>query len=74
MIEEIITALSRIRWLKVIARNSTFTYKAQAVDVKQLGASWSPLCTRRLDPAGAHLWADPALMAPQKRCSRCRIR
>jgi adenylate cyclase len=27
MVEEIITALSRIRWLFVIARNSTFTYK-----------------------------------------------
>jgi len=37
MVEEIITALSRIRWLFVIARNSSFTYKAQAVDVKQVG-------------------------------------
>jgi adenylate cyclase len=37
MVEEIITALSRIRWLFVIARNSSFTYKGQAVDVKQLG-------------------------------------
>src|SRR5215472_5993163 len=37
MVEEIITALSRIRSLFVIARNSTFTYKGQAVDVKQVG-------------------------------------
>ncbi len=37
MVEEIITALSRIHWLFVIARNSTFTYKGQAVDVKQVG-------------------------------------
>jgi adenylate cyclase len=37
MVEEIITALSRIRWLFVIARNSTFTYKGQTVDVKQIG-------------------------------------
>ncbi len=37
MVEEIITALSHIRWLFVIARNSTFTYKGQAVDVKQVG-------------------------------------
>ena len=37
MVEEIITALSRIRWLFVIARNSTFAYKGQAVDVKQVG-------------------------------------
>jgi adenylate cyclase len=37
MVEEIITALSRIRWLFVIARNSSFTYKSQPVDVKQVG-------------------------------------
>jgi adenylate cyclase len=37
MVEEITTALSRIRWLFVIARNSSFTYKSQAVDVKQVG-------------------------------------
>jgi len=37
MVEEIITALSRIRWLFVIARNSTFTYKGQTVDVEQVG-------------------------------------
>ena len=37
MVEEIITALSRIPWLFVIARNSTFTYKGQAIDVKQVG-------------------------------------
>jgi adenylate cyclase len=37
MVEEIITALSRIRWLFVIARNSTFTYKGHPVDVKQVG-------------------------------------
>ncbi len=37
MVEEIITALSRIRWLFVIARNSSFTYKGQAIDVTQVG-------------------------------------
>jgi TolB-like protein len=37
MVEEIITALSRIRWLFVIARNSSFTYKGHAIDVKQVG-------------------------------------
>jgi len=37
MVEEIITALSRITWLFVIARNSSFTYKGQAVDVKRVG-------------------------------------
>jgi len=37
MVEEIITALSRMRWLFVIARNSSFTYRGRAVDVKQIG-------------------------------------
>jgi adenylate cyclase len=37
MVEEILTALSRIRWLFVIARNSSFTYKGQLVDVKRVG-------------------------------------
>ena len=35
--EDLITALSKVRWLMVIARNSTFTYKGRAVDVKQVG-------------------------------------
>jgi hypothetical protein len=39
--EEIITALSRIRWLFVIARNSSFTYKGQS------GVSWaSAMCLK----------------------------
>ena len=37
MVEEITTALSRTRWLFVIARNSSFTYKGRTVDVKQVG-------------------------------------
>jgi TolB-like protein len=37
VVEEIITALSRMRWLFVIARNSSFTFKGRAVDVKQVG-------------------------------------
>src|SRR5215468_619646 len=37
MVEEIITSLSRIRWLFVTARVSSFTYKGQATDVKQIG-------------------------------------
>jgi adenylate cyclase len=37
MVEEIITALSRIRWLFVIARNSSFSYKGQSPDVRQVG-------------------------------------
>jgi adenylate cyclase len=37
MVEEIITALSRLRWLFVIARNSSFTYKGRPIDVRQVG-------------------------------------
>jgi TolB-like protein/tetratricopeptide (TPR) repeat protein len=37
MAEDIITALSRMRLLFVIARNSSFTYKGRAVDLKQVG-------------------------------------
>lgn len=37
VVEEIITALARLPWLFVIARNSSFIYKGQAVDVKQVG-------------------------------------
>ncbi len=37
MVEEIITALSRLRWLFVIARNSSFTYRNRAMDVRQIG-------------------------------------
>lgn len=37
VIEDIITALSRMRWLFVIARNSSFTYRGRAIDIKQVG-------------------------------------
>jgi adenylate cyclase len=36
MVEEITTAIARLRWLFVIARNSAFTYKGKPVDVKQV--------------------------------------
>jgi TolB-like protein len=37
VVEDIITALSRLRWLFVIARNSSFTYKGRALDIRQIG-------------------------------------
>jgi adenylate cyclase len=37
MVEEIITTLSRFKWLFVIARNSSFTFKGKAVDIKEVG-------------------------------------
>src|SRR6185436_7549466 len=37
VVQDIITALSRIKWLFVIARQSSFTYKGRSTDVKQVG-------------------------------------
>jgi TolB-like protein len=37
VVEDIITGLSRLRWLFVIARNSSFTYKGRTVDIRQVG-------------------------------------
>ena len=37
MVEDIITALSHFKWLFVIARNSSFTFKGRAVDIKEVG-------------------------------------
>jgi TolB-like protein/Tfp pilus assembly protein PilF len=69
MVEDIVIGLSRIKWLFVIARNSSFTYKGKAVDVRQVGRvleggvrkSRTRLrVTAQLVEAetGAHLWAD----------------
>jgi TolB-like protein len=44
MAEEIITALSRCNWLFVIARNSSFTYKGKAVDMRQIGRELGVRC------------------------------
>ena len=38
VVEDITVAVSRMRWLLVIARNSSFTYKGRAVDVKRVGS------------------------------------
>lgn len=38
MAEDILTGLSRFRWLTVIARNSSFSYKGQSVDVRQVAS------------------------------------
>ena len=42
--EDIITALSRIRWLFVIARNSSFTYKGRTIDIRQIGRELGASC------------------------------
>src|SRR5262249_40858957 len=47
MVEEITTAIARLPWLFVIARNSAFTYKGKAVDVKQVARGWAcAMCSR----------------------------
>ena len=58
MVEEIITALSRIRWLFVIARNSSFTYKGQVVDVKQVGRELGVRYPGRLGSQGRRSATD----------------
>jgi class 3 adenylate cyclase len=47
MVEDIITALSRYPSLFVIARNSSFSFKGRAVDVKQVASARGPLCAGR---------------------------
>ena len=37
MVDEITTALSRVRWLHVASRNSSFSYKGQAIDIRRIG-------------------------------------
>ena len=64
MVEEIITALSRIRWLFVV-RHSSFTYKGQVVDVKQVG---SELGVRYV--ASRHEPDPPSRRDPRRRCGR----
>ena len=59
MVEEIITALSRIRWLFVIARNSSFKYKARASMSSRSAANWARAmcskarCARPADECGS---------------------
>src|ERR1700730_8160973 len=59
MVEEIIIALSRIRWLFVIARNSSFSYKGQSPDIKQVGRELGVRYrSRRLGAQGRQPGAD----------------
>ena len=67
--EDLITGLARIRWLFVIARNSTFVYKRRAVDVKTgLARAWRPLRARRQRAprrqAAAHLARSSSTRRP----------
>jgi len=57
MVDEIITALSRMRWLFVIARNSSFAYKGQADSLKRAGAELGVryVLTGSVRKAGDHI-------------------
>ena len=58
--EDVSTALSRYPSLFVIARNSSFTYKGRAVDVKQIGASWAcAMCSKAVYVKPATASASP---------------
>ena len=88
--DDIITELSRSRSLFVIARNSSFTYKGRAVDVKQVAANWAcATCWKAACVAAAAGFASPrslstprpatisgqnATIAHWKTSSRCRMR
>jgi hypothetical protein len=76
MVEAIITALSRIRWLFVIARNSRLTYKGQAVDVKQVGSElWVRYVLEgSVCKAGNRVHRQPHLGRPFRRHARRYIR
>src|SRR5215472_14157479 len=90
VVEEIITALSRIRWLFVIARNSSFTYKGQSVDVKQIGRELGVryvlegsvrkaggrvrITAHLIDALTGRIFGPTALTARSKTCSIYRTR
>jgi len=79
MVEEIITALARIRWLFVIARNSSFTYKGQSVDVKRVGRELGVRYVLELPPSSSmrlmEITSGPsATIASWPTSSRCRTK
>lgn len=61
LVEEIITALSRIHWLFVIARNSSFTYRGQPIDVQRVGRELGVAMSSKARFAKLAAWcASPA--------------
>ena len=90
MVEDIITALSRFKALFVIARNSSFTYKGRAVDVKQVGrelgvryvlegsvrkaANRVRITGQLVDAATGAIFGQTDLMVDSTTSSTCRIR
>jgi adenylate cyclase len=59
IVEEVTTAIARLPWLFVIARNSSFTYKGRAVDVRQVARELAhAMCSKAARQATA--FASPA--------------
>ena len=67
MTEDLITDLSKVSGLFVIARNSSFTYKGKAVDVKRIGREQRSSCARRQRPQGRQ---SRAYHSAADRCQR----
>jgi adenylate cyclase len=90
MVDDIITALSHFKALFVIARNSSFTYKGRAVDVKQVGrelgvryvlegsvrkaANRVRITGQLVDTATGHIFGQNGLMVGSATSSICRTR
>jgi adenylate cyclase len=77
VVEDIITAISRFKALFVIARNSSFTYKGRAVDVKQVGRDLGVRCVLEgsVRKAANRLWKPPVrLTARRLTLGRCEWR
>jgi adenylate cyclase len=83
MVDDIITALSHFKALFVIARNSSFTYKGRAVDVKQIGRELGVRyvlegSVRKADssstPPPGHIFGQNGLMVVSATSSICRTR
>jgi adenylate cyclase len=68
MVEDIITGLSRIKWLFVIARNSSFVYKGKAVDIRQVGRE---LGVRYVLEGGVRKATSPDFVGHWQRHIRC---
>jgi TolB-like protein/tetratricopeptide (TPR) repeat protein len=62
VVEDIITGLSRVKWLSVIGRNSSFVYKGKAVDVRQVGKE---LAVRYVLQGSVRRFADRIRIATQ---------
>jgi TolB-like protein len=52
VVDDIVTGLSRIKWLFVIARNSSFIYKVRTADVRQVGRETRPTLRGTVGLAG----------------------